>query len=520
MSKFYEKVAYHDVEEDIQSQKSVDKWIFGLLLIVIGFVPLIVMASIVEVQSPLITNVTALLGGTKGDLFTHYKALVVIVLTVVAGIMFMAKILFMNGKIHKTKLNYAIGAFAVAIVLSTIFSPNISIALHGQYNRSDGAISWLCYLALFFIAMNIDYPKKVLNYILYALYPFVIINLFIITMNFYGHDLMQKATVKKVVMSFLPAGANIGEGSILVGTLNQWNYMSGMFAIMTVLFLTAAILEKHLGRVIGHLIIAVMSIAVMLMSISTSGFLTVSVTMLVVLFAAFKSEKKAQSFAMIALFLIATTPVFHVLATKDARVWNESIGFVIKSNPYVKEEPAPATSMNSNVEFEWMTKVFAEEKFELPVLPERAISAGSGRTYIWSEGLNLLKERPLLGYGMDTFMYNFPHYNIDSRAGIYDENTITDKPHNMYVGWLYGVGIIGFLSAIVVVALSLFQPLKIALKQNQSIIWVLGIAWGAYLIQALFNDSLPGTSGVMWTLAGILLAITLKNKEQIDGRDD
>ena len=70
MSKFYEKVAYRDVEEDIQSQKSADKWIFGLLLIIIGFVPLIVMASLIEFQTPLITNVSALTGGQKGDLFS------------------------------------------------------------------------------------------------------------------------------------------------------------------------------------------------------------------------------------------------------------------------------------------------------------------------------------------------------------------------------------------------------------------------------------------------------------------
>lgn len=520
MSKFYEKVAYRDTEEDIQSQKSVDKWIFGLLLIVIGFVPLIVMASVVEVQSPMITNVGALTGGTKGDLFTHYKALAVLVVTVLAGIMFLAKILFMNGEIRKTKLNYAIGAFAVAIVLSTIFSPNISIALHGQYNRTDGAISWLCYLALFFIAMNIDYPKKVLNYVLYSLYPFVIINLFIITMNFYGHDLLQKAAAKKIVMSFLPTGANIGEGSILVGTLNQWNYMSGMFAIMTVMFLAAAALEKNIGRAMGHLVIAVMSVAVMLMSVSTSGFLTVSVMMLVILFAALRSEKKVQSFAIIVVFLVASAPVFHVLANKDARVWTESVGFVIKSNPYVKEEPAPATSLNSNVEFDLMPKAYAAEKFELPVLPERATSAGSGRAYIWGKGVDLAKERPLFGYGLDTFMYNFPHYAIDARAGMYDENTITDKPHSMYVGWVYGTGVIGFLCAIALLVMSLFNPLKVAIKNNQSIVWILGIAWGSYLIQALFNDSLPGTSAVMWAIAGIGLAMTFKNKEQLNGRDD
>ncbi|MGE7110717.1 O-antigen ligase family protein [Lysinibacillus sp. NPDC047702] len=520
MSKFYEKVAYRDTEEDIQSQKSVDKWIFGLLLIVIGFVPLIVMASVVEVQSPMVTNVSALTGGTKGDLFTHYKALAVLVITVLAGIMFLAKILFMNGKVRKTKLNYTIGAFAVAIVLSTIFSPNISIALHGQYNRTDGAISWLCYLALFFIAMNIDYPKKVLNYVLYSLYPFVVINLFIITMNFYGNDLLQKAAVKKLVMVFLPAGANIGEGSILVGTLNQWNYMSGMFAIMTVMFLAAAVLEKSIGQAIGHLVIAVMSIAVMLMSISTSGFLTVSMMMLVILFAALRSEKKVQSFAIIVVFLVASAPVFHVLANKDAHVWTESIGFVLKSNPYVKEEPTPATSLNSNIEFDWMTKAYAAEKFELPVLPERGTSAGSGRAYIWGKGIDLVKERPLFGYGLDTFMYNFPHYALDARAGMYDENTITDKPHSMYVGWLYGTGIIGFLCAIVILAISIFTPLRDAIKNNQSIIWILGVAWGAYLIQALFNDSLPGISAVMWAIGGIGLAMTFKNKEQLNGRDN
>lgn len=444
MSKFYEKVAYRDVEEDIKSQKSIDKWIFRLLLIVIGFVPLVVMAKVIEVQSPLVSNVDLLQSGEKGDLFTYYKSLIVTVITILAGLMLLAKTLFMNGEIQKTKLNYAIGAFAVAIVLSTIFSPNISIALHGQYNRTDGAISWLCYLALFFIAMNIEYPKKVLNYILYSLYPFVFINLIIIIMNFYGNDLLQKEAVKKIVMSLLPAGANIGEGSILVGTLNQWNYMSGMFAIMTVLFLTAATLEKSIGRAIGHLVIAVMSMAIMLMSISTSGFLTVSVMMLVILFVALKSEKKVQSFVMIVVFLVASAPVFHVLASKDARVWTESIGFALKSNPYVKEEPVSATSMNNHREFDWITKAYAAEKFELPVLPEKGISAGSGRVYIWNKAIDLVKERPVFGYGLDTFMFNFPHYAIDARAGMYDENTITDKPHNMYVGWLYGTGVIGF----------------------------------------------------------------------------
>lgn len=521
MNKFYEfeKKEYHDKEEDIRSRKSIDKWIFRLLLVVIGLVPLIVMGSLVVVQTPLITNVNVLLGGTKGDLFTHYKSLVVIIVTVISAIMFLMKILFMNGEIRKTKLNYAIGIFAIAIVVSTIFSPNVSIALQGQYNRADGAISWLCYLTLFFIAMNIEYPKKVLNYILYSLYPFVVINLFITTMSFYGKDLLQYIPIQKFMTLLLPAGANIGAGSILVGTLNQWNYMSGMFAIMTVMFLIAAVLEKSIGQAIGHLLIAVISMAIMLMSISTSGFLTVCAMMLAVAFAIIKTGKKSKGLIMIAVFLIATTSVFHVLASRDFRVWTESIGFIAKTNPYVKETPI-TMGEGSKLEFNWIDKVYAAEKFELPVLPERAIASGSGRAFIWTETLNLVKKQPLLGYGLDTLMYNFPHYSIKARAGMYDENTIIDKPHNMYVGWLYGTGVLGFVSAMAIVILTITISLREAVKKNRLTIWVLGIAWGAYLIQALFNDSLPGTSAIMWILAGIMLAVTFENKEQLNGRDN
>lgn len=520
MSKFYEKVDYRDVEEDIRSRKSVDKWIFNLLLIVIGLVPLIVLASVEHVQTPLITTISALTGGTKADLFTNYKALVVLSITVIASLLLLTKIFFMNGEIRQTKLNYAIGAFAIAIVLSAIFSPTSSIALSGLYNQSEGAISWLCYLALFFIAMNIDYPKKALHYILYSLYPFVVINLFVVAMNFYGDDLLQKAAVKKIVTLFLPEGANLSEGSILVGTLSQWNNMSGMFAIMTVLFLTAAVLEKNIGRAIGHLVISVISIAIMLMSISTSGFLTLCMMLLVIVFVAFRADKKIQSFAMIAVFLVASLPVFHVLASKDERVWTESIGFVAKSNPYVKEEPVPVTSLNTNLQVDWMAKAYAAEKFELPVLPERAHGTGSGRLYIWNETLDLVKERPLFGYGLGTLIYQFPHYSIDARAALWDENTITDKPHSMYIGWLYGTGVIGLLSALALVVLSVFKPVRVAIKSNSMPIWVLGVAWSAYLVQALFIDSLPGTSAPMWVIAGILLAMTLKSKEQISGRDN
>ncbi|MGE7943735.1 O-antigen ligase family protein [Lysinibacillus xylanilyticus] len=500
MSKFYEKVAYRDVEEDIKSQKSVDKWIFRLLLIIIGFVPLVVMAKVIEVQSPVVSNVDLLQSGDQGDLFTYYKSLIVIIITILAGLMLLVKILFMNGEIRKTKLNYALGVFAIAIVVSTIFSPNISIALHGLYNRSDGAISWLCYLALFFIAMNIEYPKKAIQYIVYATIPFVLINFIIITFNFYGKDLLQKDWVQKLITLFLPEGASLSEGSTLLGTLNHGNYMSGMFAIITVMFLSKSLIDRKIFDKVFSFIMAIISVYIVFMSLSTSGFLTMIAMMIFLLWIAFKNEKKVIAFIQIIAFCVISLAGIHVLAGENSKVWDETFGFFISSNPY-KEE---TTTLNKSL-FDFDNRAYASDNsFELPEIAGTGVGAGSGRVYIWTYIMELVKDRPILGYGLDTLMYNFPHYNKDARANLETETVIVDKPHNMYIGVLYGTGIIGFIAFLVIVVFAVSMSLKLIFKGQSSVI-VLAIAVLAFLFQAIFNDTLPGIAAPLMIVMGMMM---------------
>lgn len=510
-----------DTEEDHISRKKTDRWIFVLLILAIALVPILVGGYAKDVVSPHITNIDLLHSGLKGDIFTHYKAIALMIITLTAVGLFLAKVFFMEGKIRKTKLNIFLGIFAVAIIISTILSPSITIALWGQYNRSDGAISYICYLTLFFIAMNIEYPKKALQYVMYSLYPFVFINIILITMNFYGQDAMTYPTIQKILSLFLPEGASLTEGSTLLGTLNQWNFMSGMFAIMTVMYLAWAIIDKNMIRSFVNVLVAIISFSIMLMSISTSGFLTVVLmTPLLIVLVAKSANLKKTTLILIA-FVIVIIPVFHVLAEKDSRVWDESIGFIIKKNPYTKEQSAAIASPNFPISLENRTYA-AENQFELPVLPESGVAAGSGRAYIWGKSIELTRDRPLFGYGLDTIMYHFPHYNIDARAGMWSENTIVDKPHSMYMGILYGTGVIGFIGFMCIVILTIISPIKVVFTKQQPVVIVLSVGWIAFLIQALFNDSLPGTSGPMWVIAGILmglLSINKKIEENTDGRN-
>ncbi|MEK4698520.1 O-antigen ligase family protein [Solibacillus sp. FSL R7-0668] len=517
MASFYEELnqrdAVSDERENSESRKKMDQWIFYSLLVLIGFMPLIVMANVQEVISPLISNVDVLSSGIKGDLFTHYKALMLLIVTLFVSALFLGKIFFMGGTIRKTYLNYVLGVFVVAIVVSTIASPNTSIALNGQYNHSDGAISWLCYVALLFIAMNIEYPKNVIKYIVYTMMPFVYINLYIITMNFYGKDLLQNAWAQSLVSIMLPEGSSISEGSALVGTLNQWNYMSGMFAMMTVMYLAWAVTsQKWVDNIVGA-VTASAAIIVMFMSVSTSGFLTVLVVGAVILVAALLTKKKGQAVVSLAIFFLIAAPVFHVLAEKDYRVWTESFGFFTEKNPYMEEVTALLNTTN--------VAHASKEVLELPVLPERATAAGSGRTYIWDKTLDLVGNRAILGYGNDTLIYNFPHYSLDARSGMKDENTITDKPHNQFVGVLYGFGIFGLVALVMLVVATGIAAFRAIIKKAWAEL-VLALTILAYFSQSMFNDSLPASSGFTFVLIGILFAQqVIKSQENaVNGRNN
>ncbi|MEG0577645.1 MAG: O-antigen ligase family protein [Bacilli bacterium] len=472
--------------------------------------PLIVLANVEQVVSPLISNVDVLSSGTKGDLFTHYKALFVVVITIMTGAMLLVKVFFMNGQIRKTPINYVIGLFAFAIILSTVFSPNITVALGGQFNRSDGAISWLCYLALMFIAMNIEYPKNVVNYVMYTMMPFVFINLFIITMNFYGKDLLQYGWMQKIVSITLPEGASISEGSQLLGTLNQWNYMSGMFAMMTVMYLTYSLLSKSNWSKFTTLFIAIVSMAITLMSLSTNGFFTILCITPFIIWIAIKSKDLKRNIASLVIFIICTGGLIHVLASHNEKVWSESVGFLLTGdNPY-----AEIVSEGINISLLGNSVSASSSEFELPVLPEGKWGAGTGRIYIWKESIKLMEDRPLLGYGLDSLTYHFPHYQLEARGNLVVE-TIVDKPHNIYVGVLFGVGGIGFILFLVIILYTLKNVFKEIVYVNSKLT-TLAIVWLAFLIQSLFNDTTPAIVGVLFIVIGIIQSIHLSGKKVIE----
>jgi len=146
-------------------------------------------------------------------------------------------------------------------------------------------------------------------------------------------------------------------------------------------------------------------------------------------------------------------------------------------------------------------------------------SIATGRGYIWSRTIPLLKQYILLGSGADTFSIVFPN---DDYLGMYNSGytaqTIT-KPHNLYlqIGVQTGVlSLIAFLAFYIIYFVSsLLLYTKCRLDSYSSKVG-LGIFIGsfAYMITGIINDSTITVAPVFWVLIGVGISINMQLKKK------
>jgi len=88
---------------------------------------------------------------------------------------------------------------------------------------------------------------------------------------------------------------------------------------------------------------------------------------------------------------------------------------------------------------------------------------GSGRGYIWSRTLPMIKETILLGHGADTYCIYFPHNDYVGKYNVgWDNlNLIVDKPHNLYMGMAVGTGLISVFAFLSILILYVVQSIRL-----------------------------------------------------------
>lgn len=144
----------------------------------------------------------------------------------------------------------------------------------------------------------------------------------------------------------------------------------------------------------------------------------------------------------------------------------------------------------------------------------------SGRGYIWSRTIPLLKKYLILGSGPDTFAMVFPqqdYYNLNQYGF---GNEIMNKPHSLYLQTGVQTGVLSLIALLAFYLMYFVSSIKLYIRGKFNSFYAkFGVAvfigTVSYMVTGLANDSNINTSPIFWTLMGVGIALNAKAKPLI-----
>ncbi|MGL4797273.1 MAG: O-antigen ligase family protein, partial [Paraclostridium sp.] len=420
----------------------------------------------------------------KAEIFNYRKSIVLFTISGIVGIVFVYKIMVENIAFKETTLNKFFLITIIAVLTSTIVADYKQIAILGNSERFEGAIAWICYLSIFLIIYNLKIEKNYYKYMYFALIPFLIINSMLGLLDFYGINILNYDIVHTLINS------NGKIGGRLMTTLYNPNFSSGLAGCIFVVSTIYLMLEKNKKRKILILLCSMLSFTVVLVSLSLSGFLTLIVLSPIAILISTKYEQRKNIIKWSAILIVSNALVFTILYSHNNRIYNETFGFF--------ERIININSESLNIWNKDDEETTAFEKLD---------SLSTGRMHIWKQTLKLIKERPLFGYGFDTFPYTIDHDDIENG------NIFIDKPHNWYLTVWYGCGVFGIIGLLGIIVWIVLETIKLYINGiDNKMLYVTAFGVVAYSFQGLFNDSFIGTSIFFWIYAGLCANIIISYK--------
>jgi putative inorganic carbon (HCO3(-)) transporter len=133
---------------------------------------------------------------------------------------------------------------------------------------------------------------------------------------------------------------------------------------------------------------------------------------------------------------------------------------------------------------------------------ERSDYTGAHRGFIWKRVVELIKARPLTGYGLENLGEAFQKYYTQDMIEFWGEVRYPDKAHNEYLHIAVTTGIpsllvyLTLISQIILKGLTRLKNCKIMLLLLSSVI--------GYMTAAFFNISVVSVAYVYWIFLGLL----------------
>jgi len=361
------------------------------------------------------------------------------------------------GMLPRTEMNRALGVLAAACVLSTLFSVDHGLSLRGLFGKE------LKFLAIYFILAEVIIDKKRLGVILGMMVASAALMIADAGAQYFGGR------------DFLRGLPLWGGGSRLTASFSFPNAFAGWLAPMIPLFTGLTVLELPKKKILRPLLLAGIAclIAALVLTYSRGAWLGVAAGLtLMAGYAVLKAHRKLK---IVIITVLACLGLLYLLLPQPVRSTIKAKGRFDEVGPLAKQT--------------------------FGVLTQKDGVSESVRVNYLKESLQIIKDYPVFGCGLNTYTKVVQRYKLLETSGAY--------PHNSFLQKTAETGLVGLGAFLGVLAVFFKTGFSYLGRQRDPL--VLGLLAGtfAFCVHSFFDNHLYSLqlAVLFWFLLGLTGAV-------------
>ena len=370
-----------------------------------------------------------------------------------------------GGKVRRTPVDWLILAFLAWVALSTVTSISWPTALLGKSRRYEGLLSFANYAVIYFLVLQFAHEAARVRRLAQALFwSSVVVSAYGI-LQYAGHD--------PIAWGVLPFEAHRA-----FSTYGNPDLLGGFLIFSTTVALGLALFEqRQVWRAVYWVGFGLNGLT-LIVAFTRGAWIGGAVSLAVLGVIAWRQRVRLRR--------VDWVPAAASIAVGAAVIW--------------KSLSSSSAVMNFG------TRLASIFQFQ----------GGSGQTRaeIWQAAIRAIRERPVLGWGADTFRLVFVKFKPVDYVRDAGGANVADNAHDYPLQLASGVGIPGMLMFYGIFVWAGVRSFRTVFRHSgEASRIVVGAFWAAavgYLVQLFFGISVTGVTFLLWAALGIVLAPTAR----------